>query len=769
MTQYLRHQIAEEMNSKGFYAKELIPDGQVHRFDREGNQNAWYVLHSNQTSVGKPFAVIVFGDWRQGLKYKYCTFNDFSDSEKIEVNHCLIRTADETEKKLKAVQVQAIAEAKKFWNSSADSGGHPYLERKKIDQLYGARINKNGTESVFVLALRNVYGDLLGLQKIFESGKKLFISGQRNRGNFITIPDQFDLTGVQTVFVVEGFATGATVHMATNKGVVCALSANNISKVCWELKKFNRQLKIIIVGDDDRFTAGNPGKTKAIEAAKEINAGLVFPNLENLDKNFSDFNDVHCFFGLDFVKEQLKKYEIYPAVIPPAVILASQFLKERKMGQSEKRLVAWRTEFYQFTNKCYEKLVEADLTNDIVKFIQFHPIAWVKAGRNLGNDIRGNIEAKVFTPAEQTIPFWIHDSRVPVGDTISLANGIIDLTELKHISEIKVLPHTAELFQTTSLPFSFDPDAKCPAWTSFLDEMLPDKNTQMALQEWFGYNLVFDNSFQKFAIFYGQGANGKTVCCVVLRALLGDKNVSGVNLEAFDPKRTFLLAGTVGKLANIVEELNISSKTEEGELKKFVAGGLMTVEKKHKDPFEIIPSARLTFATNSLPRLNDSSEGIWRRMLLFPFKKQIMDPERQNRNLVSSKFWVDSNELPGVFNWGLEGRFRLRKNKKFTESVEMIEEAGAFKTQMNPTREFLLETCQFQKGSILSTLYLYENYVIYMKDRGYHPFAMNRFSTELRIVFPEVTKSDHAVTHQNARSHVWYDLTSNLAMHRLHV
>ncbi len=64
--------------------------------------------------------------------------------------------------------------------------------------------------------------------------------------------------------------------------------------------------------------------------------------------------------------------------------------------------------------------------------------------------------------------------------------------------------------------------------------------------------------------------------------------------------------------------------------------------------------------------------------------------------MVSSQFWKDSGEIPGIVNWGLQGRFRLIKNRHFTQSSEMILESKEFKSQMNPTREFLIENCEFR-------------------------------------------------------------------------
>ena len=59
---------------------------------------------------------------------------------------------------------------------------------------------------------------------------------------------------------------------------------------------------IIIAGDDDHQTGGNPGKTKAEEAAAAVSASVVFPDFGNeRPEKATDFNDLHCLKGLDAV------------------------------------------------------------------------------------------------------------------------------------------------------------------------------------------------------------------------------------------------------------------------------------------------------------------------------------------------------------------------------------------------------------------------------------------------------------------------------------
>src|SRR5690606_28533500 len=100
------------------------------------------------------------------------------------------------------------------------------------------------------------------------------------------------------------------------------------------------------------------------------------------------------------------------------------------------------------------------------------------------------------------------------------------------------------------------------------------------------------------------------------RLMLGNENVSAVPLQGFLSNDRFSLAATVNKLANIVTETDELRTFPTGRIKSFSVGEEFTIERKFKDAILVKPTARLTFATNSLPPFRDKSDGIWRRLLL---------------------------------------------------------------------------------------------------------------------------------------------------------
>jgi putative DNA primase/helicase len=302
-----------------------------------------------------------------------------------------------------------------------------------------------------------------------------------------------------------------------------------------------------------------------------------------------------------------------------------------------------------------------------------------------------------------------------------MRNGLFDVDAFLRGGNDYLRPHSPWWFSANLLPYAFDPKAECPQWLAFLERNLEGRQSPKSqlLQQFSGYLLVPDTSKQRFLMLVGEGANGKSVICAVLRGLLGNANVSSVPLELFGDK--FRLAGTLGKLANIVAEVGELDKIAEGQIKAFTTGDLMEFEHKFKTPFQARPTARLVLATNNAPAFSDKSDGIWRRMLLLRLTVQIPEHERV-AGMDTVDCWTTKGELPGILNWALAGLHALRQAGRFVVPAECQEEVERLRADSNPARRFLDE--HYQTGSSeVPTAGVYTAYRDWCQKNGHHPLA----------------------------------------------
>jgi P4 family phage/plasmid primase-like protien len=322
----------------------------------------------------------------------------------------------------------------------------------------------------------------------------------------------------------------------------------------------------------------------------------------------------------------------------------------------------------------------------------------------------------------------------PVSGFIAVENGLLDVDALLRGSRDALRPHSRNWFSPACLNYCYHPDAACPQWLAFLNEAFEGDLERIALvQEWFGYCITHDTSMQKFLILVGEGADGKTVLVLVLIALVGAENVSHVPLELFGHR--FQLTTTLGKLLNAVTEIGDLDKAAEGLLKAFVSADPMFFDRKNLPGVNARPTARNLFSTNNLPRFADRSPGLWRRMIVLPFRRSV-PIDRQDRHLIE-KLRV---ELPGIFNWAIEGLRRLRCQGRFTEPTLSRDALDSYRTESNPARAFLQECAVVDSTGFVECAVLYKTHRTWCDEHGYRALNAAQFGHEVRRIFPLVER-----------------------------
>lgn len=164
--------------------------------------------------------------------------------------------------------------------------------------------------SFIAYALKNNH-KTVGYQKLYDkpvtwlNGNKqsVFLPESKN-GSFAMLGKPQNLT--DKIYLVEGFATGLSVHTATGKPVIIALDAGNLFHVAESQSKIFKSLTI--AADNDIKALGNTGLYNALTTAKAFNLDIAYPVLASGEK--CDFNDLHVKHGLKEVKSQLKSNKL---------------------------------------------------------------------------------------------------------------------------------------------------------------------------------------------------------------------------------------------------------------------------------------------------------------------------------------------------------------------------------------------------------------------------------------------------------------------------
>ena len=437
--------------------------------------------------------------------------------------------------------------------------------------------------------------------------------------------------------------------------------------------------------------------------------------------------------------------------------LARVNLEEYASRHGGRTLRYWRDEWYVWKDTHYRRITEKELKAKITYSVkrEFDRINIVQLEEYSRKKSAGELEEGEKPPFAKKVSIGLVSSvlNATAGMThlsssidpmtwlptrerrnyVAMANAIIDMDAVIADRDDYQIQHSPDWFSTTCLPYSFRTDATCPKWEAFLENNLEmDPERIKLLQEWAGYLLLPDTGQQKFLVLEGEGANGKSVYCAGIEAMLGAANVSHIPLETFGEK--FELTATLDKLANICGDAGEIDKVAEGHIKAFTAGNPMSFGRKYLEPVERTPTARLMLACNNRPRFSDKSDGIWRRMLLVPWRIQIA-PEDRIPNMDKPWWWEQSGECPGILLWAIQGLHRLQQQGRFTRSEVCEEALGDYRTEMNPARSFLADHCISNSASKIRTAKIYSLYSLWSRANGHHPLSERQFGKEVLRFF----------------------------------
>ncbi|MBL7847240.1 MAG: DNA primase [Cyclobacteriaceae bacterium] len=282
-------------------------------------------------------------------------------------------------------------------------------------------------------------------------------------------------------------------------------------------------------------------------------------------------------------------------------------------------------------------------------------------------------------------------------------------------------------FLTFQLPFKYDSKATAPIFQNFLDQVLPDKNTQLVLAEFIGYLFTKDLKLEKALILFGSGANGKSVIFEVITNLLGNNSVSNFSLSSLTNESGYYRAMLANKLVNYASEIN--GNLEASLFKQLVSGEPVEARLPYGNPMIIEKYAKLMFNTNTLPQDVEHTNAYFRRFLIVPFDVTIKE-ENQDVDLANK---IIKAELPGVFNWVLTGLDRLLLSRAFTESVAISNQLKLYRISSDSVAEFLVDE-NYRKSTHkwISLKDLFQEYRNYCRYNGYREVNSRNLGTRLR-------------------------------------
>ena len=313
---------------------------------------------------------------------------------------------------------------------------------------------------------------------------------------------------------------------------------------------------------------------------------------------------------------------------------------------------------------------------------------------------------------------------------IAFRNGVLDIVTGQ------MQPFSPDLVITNQIPWDYNPEAYSELADDTLNKLAcGDQPIRALLEECIGYCFYRRNELGKAFILTGDKSNGKSTFLDCVKAILGDGNISALDLKELGDR--FSTSMMFGKLANIGDDIgdDFLQGSQVATFKKVVTGNRIKAERKGQDPFEFNPYVKLLFSANDIPRMKDKTGAVLRRLVIIPFNARFtkylpsdeIDPDY---NPYIKYQLVEQSSVEYLIRVGVEGLKRIIENNEFTKSEKVTEQIDEYENENNPIKAFI-DDCGVEMIENEPTSDVYSRYQVFCADGGMQPMSKGVFSKQI--------------------------------------
>lgn len=329
----------------------------------------------------------------------------------------------------------------------------------------------------------------------------------------------------------------------------------------------------------------------------------------------------------------------------------------------------------------------------------------------------------------------VEEKQPSEANLIAFNNGVYD------IMTGELIPFSTDIVITNKIPWDYDPDAYSELADNTLNRLsCGDAAIRALLEECIGYCFYRRNELGKAFILTGDKSNGKSTFLDCVKAILGDRNISALDLKELGDR--FNTSMMFGKLANIGDDIgdDFLQGSQVSIFKKIVTGNRIKAERKGQDPFEFNPFIKLLFSANDIPRMKDKTGAVLRRLVIIPFNATFGKSDPDYDPFIKYKL-IQKESIEYLIRLGIEGLKRVIINDEFTKSEKVQGQLDEYEEENNPIIAFIADS-GVDMIENEPTADVYKRYQVFCAENSMQPMSNIVFSKQInkRLGFKVIQK-----------------------------
>ena len=319
--------------------------------------------------------------------------------------------------------------------------------------------------------------------------------------------------------------------------------------------------------------------------------------------------------------------------------------------------------------------------------------------------------------------------------------------------------HSPADFLTKMTEVDYDPEASCPRWLKFMDEVMQgDTDRIRFLQKAIGYAMSGDTRLECMFILYGATSrNGKGTTMETVLRILGEYGRTA-KPDMLSAKGVINSSGPSEDVARLngARMVNISEPGKHMQInaslaKQMTGNNILTARFLRENSFEFKPQFKLFIDTNHLPQISDMTMFESDRVKIIPFYRHFSAKER---DLDLKSHFAQPENLSGILNWCLEG-FRLYHEEGLEMPQSVVKATDEYRRNSDRVLMFATQCLKRERGKELRSKAVYKRYQDWCAENGFKSENISNLNKKLGQIFiyelrrPWLNKNEGATTMVN--------------------